>query len=172
MFNINTVSALAEVSAKALIEQIKAKGFDHDHILEHSPGTEFKVFIQRGQINCALCSESLRKWLDTFFVEGGDDMNPFESEFFNTVYEFAQKHPLFMDVEHIHTQMWIVGETDTHSPNAVLYAYAEVDTNYETPDYDLLEKVMKSAYGLMIITDTWLGMKQGAEAHSQPIRLS
>ena len=145
MFDINVVTTMAQEATNKLIEQIKADGIDRNFVAEFKDGVEFKVYIQREQINCALSCESLRNWLDSFFKAGGDQMNAFESEFFNAVNDFAQQHPLFTDIEHIHTQMWIIDEVDQHSPNAVFYAYAVVDTSYETPDYESLDKVMKSA---------------------------
>lgn len=169
MFNIEAVEATAKEATNKLITEIKANGFDRDYIAEFKPGVEFKVFIQREQINCALSCESLRNWLDSFFKAGGDQMNAFESEFFSAVYDFAQQHPLFTDIEHIHTQMWIVDEVDQHSPNAVFYAYAEAPTDYEHPDYESLEKVMHSAYGIMILTHTWLDVKYKASLVGVPV---
>lgn len=172
MFNIEEVEAAAKEATNRLLSQIKEFGFDRDYIAGFKDGVEFKVYIQREQINCALSCDSLRKWLDSFFIEGGDQMNAFESEFFNSIFTFAQEYPLFTDVEHIHTHMWLIDEADQHSPNAVLYAYAEVDTSYETPDYGSLEKVMKSAYGLLVLTHTWLDTKQKAVDNGQPLVVS
>lgn len=169
MFNIEAVKATAQEATNKLIAEIKANGFDRDYVAEFKDGVEFKVYIQREQINCALSCESLRNWLDSFFKAGGDQMNAFESEFFSAVYDFAQQHPLFTDIEHIHTQMWIIDEVDQHSPNAVFYAYAEVDTDLEKPDYELLEKVMHSAYGIMVITHTWLDVKYKASLVGVPV---
>lgn len=172
MFNIETVKTTAQEATNKLITEIKANGFDRDYIAEFKDGVEFKVYIQREQINCALSCESLRKWLDSFFKAGGDQMNAFESEFFSTVYDFAQEHPLFTDIEHIHTQMWIIDEVDQHSPNAVFYAYAEAPTDYETPDYESLEKVMNAAYGLLVLSHTWLDAKRNAVVSGQPLVVS
>ena len=172
MFNIEAVKATAKEATNKLITEIKANGFDRDYVAEFKDGVEFKVYIQREQINCALSCESLRKWLDSFFTAGGDQMNAFESEFFNSIFTFAQEYPLFTDVEHIHTQMWLIDEADQHSPNAVLYAYAEVDTSYETPDYKSLEKVMNAAYGLLVLSHTWLDAKRNAVVSGQPLVVS
>lgn len=172
MFNIETVKTAAQEATNKLITEIKAKDFDRDYVAEFKDGVEFKVYIQRDRINCALSCQSLRKWLDSFFTAGGDQMNAFESEFFNSIFTFAQEYPLFTDVEHIHTQMWLIDEADQHSPNAVLYAYAEVDTSYETPDYESLEKVMNAAYGLLVLSHTWLDAKRNAVVSGQPLVVS
>ena len=172
MFDINVVTTIAQEATNKLIEQIKADGIDRNFVAEFKDGVEFKVYIQREQINCALSCESLRKWLDSFFKAGGDQMNAFESEFFSTVYDFAQEHPLFTDLKHIHTQMWIIDEVDQHSPNAVFYAYAEAPTDYETPDYESLEKVMNAAYGLLVLSHTWLDAKRNAVVSGQPLVVS
>ena len=96
-------------------------------------------------------------------------MNAFEIEFFNTIKEFAEQHALFMDTQNINTQMWLISEKESHSPNAILFACAEVDTDLEKPDYELLEKVMHSAYGIMVITHTWLDFKYKASLEDVPL---
>lgn len=169
MFNIEEVEAAAKEATNRLLSQIKEFGFDRDYIAGFKDGVEFKVYIQREQINCALSCDSLRKWLDSFFIEGGDTMNAFEIEFFNTIKEFAEQHALFMDTQNINTQMRLISEKESHSPNAILFACAEVDTDLEKPDYELLEKVMHSAYGIMVITHTWLDFKYKASLEDVPL---
>ena len=60
MFNIEAVKATAQEATNKLIAEIKANGFDRDYVAEFKDGVEFKVYIQREQINCALSCESLR----------------------------------------------------------------------------------------------------------------
>ena len=171
MFDINVVTTIAQEATNKLIEQIKVDGIDRDFVAEFKAGVEFKVYIQPDQINCALSCGSLREWLNGFFVEGDDSMNSFEQEFFDVVFNYASQHSLFTDVEEIDTRMWIIDEPDSHTPNAIFYAYAETDTDYDDIDYGALEKVMMSAYGVMILAHTWLEAKRSAQFASQSVAM-
>lgn len=169
MFDINVVTTIAQEATNKLIEQIKADGIDRNFVAEFKDGVEFKVYIQRDRINCALSAKDIRTWMDGFYTEGGDTMNVFEIEFFNRIKEFAEQHALFMDTQDINTHMWLISEKESHSPDAVLFAYAEVDTDLKKPDYEFLEKVMHSAYGIMILTHNWLDVKYKASLVGVPV---
>lgn len=157
-FDIKHITDHAHHATNELLTRAKAHGLDQDFVAEFGPGLEFKVFISPTQVNMAIICPELSTWLKTFFTssEEGEEMNEFEKDFFGCVYDFAVDKELFTIVDHIETRMWINSDETSHSPDAIFFAYADVETDYQNTNWEELELVLRSGYGVMIMAHMWL----------------
>lgn len=159
-FDINQIERTANQATQKTLAEIREIGFDHNFGIGYKEDIAFKVFVQPNQTNFALCSDTLREWLDKFFHRVEEELTPLEAEYFTSITKFADEHPIFRTTEDLHTNMWLEDTHTEHTPNGVAFAYTSFPFDLEKPDYELLERVLKAGYAVLALTTAWLEEKR------------